>query len=516
MINDLAVDYESENQGLSLTANWDLNDNYSIKSITAWRNTNAGQGDDVDYTGIPALHRSNFSNPIADNRDTDQYSQELQLIGSAFDDRLEFVAGGYWFKEEGKDGIAANQLGPYYPGILGFLVFNTTATLLESDNEAWAAFAQADWSWTDNWRTTLGVRYTDEDRELFRERFIPIPSTFDANGGPVTPIFSGGYAVAPTFEYNPNYSFQSQDTTEAKVGDDDTSFMASMQYLIDAGELIDTGSIYLTYSEGFRSGGLSEAPTGDLETFEPEEVENWELGFKLDMLDRTLRVNAALFHTDYKNRQLTTIVINPNTQSPAGATINAKDSSISGLELETTWLPTENLELTFNASWNDGDIDEFEDVSITLAQAADPVPEGCDRVSLGGLVNMNSCIVDRSGENLPRLPEATYYFAAQYNIETSFGAVIPRVQASLKEDVELCLDATSCTTDDYLEDEQWDLSARVTWISRDGHWQGAIFGNNLTDEDYINGASALVESVGGAGMSYAVPRTYGAELKYSF
>ena len=360
------------------------------------------------------------------------------------------------------------------------------------------------------------MRYTDEDRELFRERFIPIPSTFDANGGPVTPIFSGGYAVAPTFEYNPNYSFQSQDTTEAKVGDDDTSFMASMQYLIDAGELIDTGSVYLTYSEGFRSGGLSEAPTGDLETFEPEEVENWELGFKLDMLDRTLRVNAALFHTDYKNRQLTTIVINPNTQSPAGATINAKDSSISGLELETTWLPTENLELTFNASWNDGDIDEFEDVSITLAQAADPVPEGCDRVSLGGLVNMNSCIVDRSGENLPRLPEATYYFAAQYNIETSFGAVIPRVQASLKEDVELCLDATSCTTDDYLEDEQWDLSARVTWISRDGHWQGAIFGNNLTDEDYINGASALVESVGGAGMSYAVPRTYGAELKYSF
>jgi len=291
--------------------------------------------------------------------------------------------------------------------------------------------------------------------------------------------------------------------------------MGSIQYIIDQTGWVDSGSVYLTYSEGFLSGGLSEAPSGELETFKPEEVENWELGFKLDMADRSLRINGALFYSDYKNRQLTSIVINPATGSVAGATINAEKSTIAGLELETTWLATANLEFTLNATFNDGDIDDFDDEQLTLAAAGSAVPEGCIRADLT-FVLVDSCPNDRSNENLPRLPEETYYLAAQYTVQSEWGTFVPRIQGSLKKDIDYCFDSASCDTGLWLQDEQYDLSARVSWMSNDGKWLGAIYGSNLTDEDHIIGGTALVESAGVGGVVAAAPRMYGAELKYSF
>ena len=332
----------------------------------------------------------------------------------------------------------------------------------------------------------------------------------------MTELFNGVYSVdRSVFEYNPLFEFEFADQQRGDTSEDDTTVMASIQYLFGGGDWIDQGSAYLTYSEGFLSGGLSEAPGGDLETFEPEEVDNWELGVKLDLFDRRLRFNAAAFHADYKNRQLTTVVIDPTILSPAPATLNAAESTITGLELETTWLPTDNLQIQFNATFNDGDIDKFDDVLLTVAEPGTPPPDGCDRFDLT-LLQINSCPNDRSGENLPRLAESTYFLSAQYLFNTPIGLVIPRLQASLKEDVEYCFDASSCNSGLWLEDEQFDLSARITWVSTDGNWTGAVYGTNLTDEDYIVGGTAIVDSAGIGGWNAAAPPMYGAELKYSF
>lgn len=212
---------------------------------------------------------------------------------------------------------------------------------------------------------------------------------------------------------------------------------------------------------------------------------------------------------------MTTLVINLQTNSPAGATINAAKSTIAGVELEATWLATPKLEISFNATFNDGDIDEFIDQQLLAVSGTDPLPAGCDRVNLGFVV-VDSCPNDRSNENLPRLPEQTYFASAQYNLDTDYGTFIPRVQLSLKKDVDYCFDSTSCDLGLWKEDEQFDLGARVTWLSEDEKWVGAIFGSNLTDEDYLVGGTALVESAGVGGYVPAAPRMYGAELKYSF
>lgn len=515
--SDLGGDYHAENKGVSFTAEWDLNDEISVKSISAWRSTDAEQDDELDHTAIPFLHRTQSIHPFGKPRETDQYSQEFQIIGNAANERLQYVAGLYWFKEETKGETTVNFLGPYQPPLFGDLYMNTSAIKLDADNDAIAAFAQLEWEWTDHWRTTVGLRYTDESRELSRRSYTVIPDSLDANGGSVTELVAGSgiYTTSPGFVYNPNFAFAPAAATQANTSNDDVTPMASLQYLIDGQGVVDTGTVYLTYSQGFLSGGLSEAPSGDLEEFDPEEVDNWELGFKLDLFDHTLRVNGALFYADYQNRQLTSVVINPETNSPAPSTINAKKSTIAGLELETTWLPTERLMLTFNLTLNDGDIDEFDDTLLSVADGAVPPPAACQRTNLG-VVNVDSCPNDRSNENLPRLPEQTYYLAAQYTLDTAIGRVIPRVQASYKSDVDYCFDASSCRSGLWLEDEQFDLSARLTWISDNEKWVGALYGANLTEEDYIVGGSPLVDSEGVGGFANATPRTYGAELQYKF
>ncbi|KAA1194419.1 TonB-dependent receptor [Pseudohalioglobus sediminis] len=515
VISDLGSVYEAENMGAALTAEWALNDDMTLKSISAWRYTEAEQNDDLDNTAIPFLHRTNSIHPFSTPAETDQYSQEFQLVGSAFDDRLQYVGGLYWFKEETDNRRAVTLLGPYDPAISNLLFISAEANLKIAENEAWAVFSQVEWEFNDHWRATLGVRYTDEDRTFTRELFAPVAGTLDANGGPVIPVGGGLYVVdRPDFVYNPNFDFVSVDEPTKSVSNSDVTPMASLQYLFGEGDVIDYGSLYLTYSEGFLSGGLSEAPGGDLEEFEPEEVENIEFGFKLDMLDRRLRVNGAIFHTDYTNRQLTTLVVNPGTGSPAPATINAKSSTIQGIELETTWLAAENWLVTFNAAINDGDIEEFDDVQLTVGDTPE-TPAGCSRSDLT-VIQVDECPNDRSDENLPRLPEESYMLAVQYSWQTSWGLVEPRLQASWKFDIDYCFDSASCRSGLWLEDKQYDLSARVTWFSPDGNWTAALWGSNLTEEDYIIGGGALVESQGNGGIVANPPRMYGAEVQYRF
>jgi len=515
VISDLGGDYYAQNKGAAVTAEWALNEDLSLKSISGWRATEAAQNDDLDHTGIPFLHRTNSVHPFQGDSDTDQYSQEFQLTGSGFDDQLQYVAGLYWFREKTSGRVEVSYLGPFDPAIADWFFFNTSATELSADNEAFAAFAQAEWEFNDQWRLTAGLRYTDEERKLDRDRYRVIPDTLDANGGPVVPLNQGIYAVSrPDFRYNPAFAFEYQDFTSGKTSEDDMTPMASLMYLVPENDWLDVGMFYLTYSEGFLSGGISEAPGGLLDKFEPEEVENWELGFKLDLLNSRLRLNGAFFHSDYTNRQLTTIVIDPVINSVAPDTINAAESTIQGFELETTWLATHRLMLTFNMTLNDGDIDEFEDQLVAIA-ATPEVPAGCIRTNLV-LLEVDQCPNDRSNENLPRLPEQTYLIAAQYAWDSPWGRVQPRVQASWKLDIDFCFDSVSCDTGRWFEDEQFELGATITWVSPNEKWVGTLYGSNLTDEDALSGGVALVESSGVGGYSVVPPRMYGVELEYRF
>jgi len=138
--------------------------------------------DMLDHTGIPFLHRTLSVHPAGKPRKTDQYSQEFQVTGSAAGERLVYVAGLYWFREETKGTTTVNFLGPYDPAINGLFHMNTTSINIDADNEAVAAFARLEWAWTDPWRTTLGLEL--ETTWLATDRLL-LTLEFTVNDGDI-------------------------------------------------------------------------------------------------------------------------------------------------------------------------------------------------------------------------------------------------------------------------------------------------------------------------------------------
>ncbi|MDG1932116.1 MAG: TonB-dependent receptor [Luminiphilus sp.] len=520
VINDYVTPNTKEEvaQGIA-TVEWELSNSISLKSISVWRDIESEGPTDVDAVGISLL-TAGASYPSTRGFQTDIFSQELQLTGSTLNDSVSFAAGLYYFEENGKVNLASGQ-GPLstnnFPGLpLPFMLYNFSLLDVESDNESMAAYAQFDWELADQWTLSAGIRYTDETREFRRTRFVPDTSVGNPPAMPVGPgnwLLPGGTG---SFNIAHNWvpSNNPQDDQSRSVEDDDWTPMVSLSYSFDAIGWVDTGSAYLTYSEGYLSGGVSDQldpRSGQLGTFKPENVQNYELGAKLIGLDSTLSLNTALFYMDYDNRQLTSVTLDPNTGAPVGVPINAKASSVMGLEIETVWLPAGNLELTANLTLNDGSIDEFDDTQILTLGAGAQL--GLDCVSLAPAAPLDICSVDRSDENLPRLAKYSYTLGAKTKFTLGNGTLIPQISYNYRDSVDYCQDRGSCVSGAYQQNRE-NLSASLTWSNES--WRVRLWGNNLTDDRYIGGGQFITDNLGNVAGQYNAPRTYGMDLGYSF
>lgn len=537
--------YRAETKTGAISVDWEFSDTMSFKSITAIRTTDSGGSSDLDGTAIPLLHRTNYGWTGAKERETVQLSQEFQVSGEAFDDQLNFVVGVYAFNEKSDSGRASSPTGPFF-GVsftpfgdpfppLAFYINNQTE--LSADNSSYSAYSQADWNFNDSWTATLGLRFTQEDRELTRIVDAFDPDTVTLDGSEISDFGSGVYLFPNGIDsYNRDHGYAhveiaSDDGNIADINNQTKSIsnsswtpMASVQYLFEDIGIVETGSIYFTVANGFLSGGISESldfDTQELTEYLPEDVWNYELGFKMDAFDRRFRLNTALFYMDYGDRQLTSVRVDPITGRIAGVTINAKESSIAGVEIETTFIPIPNLEVNANITFNEGKIKTYEDVRIVTADIL-PSP-GCTAVPKDGdptntdpdNSDIATCEVDRSDENLPRLPERIYFLSLQYTFSGEFGVIIPRIQWSLREDVDNCFDRSSCVAKLYLVDQE-SLDARLTWKSPEEDWRVTAYGSNLTDERYIIGGTPLVDVTETAGRIASDPRMYGVEVSYSW
>lgn len=533
VINDYFTPNTKEEiwQGIA-TLEWELSDNTSFKSVSAWRDIESEGPTDVDAVGIPLLTAgASTENPATEGFQTDVFSQEFQLTGSAFDDRLSFATGLYYFQENGNVKLASGQ-GPLsadrlpgapfpFPGDLDFLFYNYSLGDNETDNESIAVYVQFDWELAEQWTLSAGIRYTDETREFKRTRLVPDATVANPPAQPLGGVIGGevGAWLLPggigTFNIAHDWiaSIDEQNDQTVSVDSDDWTPMVSLGYSFDSIGWVDTGSAYLTYSEGFLSGGVSEQldpVTGKLGTFKPENVKNYELGVKLIGLDNTLSINTALFYMDYTDRQLTSVKLNPTSGAPVGTAINAEESSVMGLEIETVWLPLSNLELTANLTFNDGEIDEFNDTQVLGGGAG--VERGLDCIELD-TAPLEVCSVDRSDEELPRLPKHSYTLGARMEFALGDGMLVPQISYTYRDSVEYCQDRGSCLSGAYKQDRE-DLSASLTWSNES--WRIRLWGNNLTDDRYIGGGQFITDTLGNIAGHYNAPRTYGVDLGYNF
>ena len=286
--------------GFSGTVDWQISDNLQIKSITAYRNVDSQFAHDGDST---PFYLSWVRDEIYKQ---EQFTQEIHLQGMAANDRLQWIIGGFYFTEDGNN---------YNPVDFAGVDIESGAKF---DHESIAGFAQGTFDITDKLHVTAGIRYTDDTKDF-------IVTSDGVNIQSAIPVFAPTGFVAKLIP---------DGTTTLKA--DDWTPMANISY--DWNENLMT---YFTYSEGFKSGGITQRNArpypGKAPTYDPEFVESFEIGFKYNQGNFVM--NVAAFYADYTDIQLETLA----PEGIAPQLDNAGEGEIKGFEIESRWAPLDTL-----------------------------------------------------------------------------------------------------------------------------------------------------------------------------
>jgi iron complex outermembrane receptor protein len=266
----------------------------------------------------------------------------------------------------------------------------------------------------------------------------------------------------------------------------DTTVSGSLQYRWN-----DSIMTYASYSEGFKSGGFNQrynaSPPGNAPiSFGAETATTWEVGAKLDPLPG-LRVNAALFSTNYDNIQMTYRL------GVVPLLFNAGKASIDGGELEVVWSPVASLDINASAGYLDSGFD-----SINA-----PPP-------FGSVAPTATATLD---SKLPFTPDWTTHVGIAWKFGMASGwALTPRVDSSFTGGQ--FFDAgNSAEISQTGGVTIWNASLAAT--SPDQKWRFSLDARNLGDKLYrVAGTSSLTTSSGYAEVVNARPRAFSVTAQY--
>ena len=375
----------------------------------------------------------------------EQQSHELRLTYDA-GGRLKFVVGGYVWESE------------YDIRLRSWITFAVPDTVLDipqnthQETDSIAVFFEGDYELNDAWSLTLGGRYTKDEK--LSEQTGALSTAVDADDNPTA------HPSAEWEEFTP------------KVG---------VRY-----RATDNAMIYATWSKGYRSGGFNgrvDSQESARIPYNPETVDNYELGFKTEWAGGTLRLNGAIFYTDYKDKQEEIGLPSEGGTGQRISVFNAATATIYGVELELQAIVTEGLILRANLGYLNSGYDEF---------TFDP----------------GTGVVDNSGLEFRRAPEFTGSVDATYEWEMGGGQAWVRGAYRLLSGY-----FVEQTNRAELEnDDQHLINLSVNYAI--DNMQFSLFGRNLTDEDaYAHGLNV-------SGLwAYAAPRaprTWGLEFTYNF
>lgn len=518
--------FQITNQLAGLTLAWDLDD-FEIKSITGYgHQKDIMVEDDQDGTGVEILQNGSMileeyllaAGLPYDGEDRMQFSQEFNIIGSAFDETLSYTVGVFYSTEQMDNTPFTQAVGPgtfamvnLLPGISTHKFLGTQSDL---DTETTALFAQGTYDVTDWFQLTVGARYTAESRE--RElRTIDVDwQTLASRSGGVyvdnAAIQGIGYGSIAAFNNAAaNYANgqlvipllegagDKEDDTWEKFTPAVTLSFNNLENYLDWDNL-DTAMLYFTYSKGFKAGGFE--PRGsELRGFDPEEVENYELGAKFDTFNRRLRINGAIYYMDYTDMQVRVAEAGERVSDLFLYLTNAGEATIQGFELEVFALPVDNLTIAATFNYTDASYGEFITEQTVLT---------------GGVPQ--DVVLDRSDEPYSSTPERSGSLTVSYNIETeAAGLFVPRLTAYYRDEVYIGLDYISPEFDQSYIDAYTVMSARLTWMP-DDQWNVTAFVDNVADKEYFQGGFAVMDALGAGTVVKGPPRMYGIEAYYEF
>jgi iron complex outermembrane receptor protein len=419
-----------------------------VKSVSAYREYDSGFTNDNDLSplanslGVGTLPFHSFS-------------QELRLNGG-FAEKFEYTVGAFYMDQQST--YNSYQDLRYLP--VNPLQFQQN-DVVNSDTQA--IFAHLSHQTTDQLTLTAGVRYTDEHKDY---TFVRLTSS-----GAVHPFL--GILNGQKTAYD----------------GDNVDYRVAAQY-----EWTESIMTYLQFSTGFKGGGVSPRPFVPQQAipFDPETLDNYELGFKSDLFDRRMRLNGALFYGEYNDLQLS-LQTCPELggPGPCGAWANAGDAEIKGIELETELHPLDGL--SFDASFSYMD---FKYTFINPAVGGPGRPSGI-----------------QYGMRPPYMPKRKFSAGVQYEIGLGdLGTLTPRVDVSYQGD--LYTNGNNLPTN--FIDSYTLGNTRITWRNTDENWEAALEVTNFGGKYYFLTRTDQFTAAGHTDGQPGRPREWAFTVKRKF
>ncbi|HEY0265159.1 MAG TPA: TonB-dependent receptor [Rhizomicrobium sp.] len=376
-------------QTVSATINKRFGDDIEVKWLSAYRwwdnrGTAIGRGlpyDTADYEYIVPDYKS--------------VQSELTVNGKAFDNKVQWTTGLFFFQED-----SPNDGGLFYlylpSAVTPQAVSGKQITLQDGSansqrNTSYAAYAQATWSITSDTRLTAGIRYTYDERHAL---IGTLDDIFPATQATTNGVPNGVFDPTPVTYNGITYQGQTHAcalTDRAGVlkplascnTNVDASFHKPTYTLAIDHDLWEGTLVYATTRSGYRSGAINSTAINPAVTVaRPENVTDYEGGIKSDwaILGMPIRTNFSGYFSDYHDIQ--TLVALPNitiaTANGGGActqaaydnnacanvtndnvTLNAKTAHIFGAEWDVTLLPLPGLTVNASGSYIDARYTDF-------------------------------------------------------------------------------------------------------------------------------------------------------------
>ncbi|MGI9257818.1 MAG: TonB-dependent receptor [Gammaproteobacteria bacterium] len=520
---------ELDNENINATIQWDSNgevgplDNLNVKVIASTHETDYNYFQDRDFSPIPidAIGTAPFPGR-GQTRTTDNF--EILFTGIV-SDRVDFVVGAHFFDDLSETGGGnclnttranfaalsdpnsgfsipcaadggtqfdwlssprATPGGPYPAGMSGRVT-----------NESQAIFGHVTIDLSDNWTLDLGARYTDEDRffNLVEVQTVPETCSFGQPGDPARDTFC-----------TPDYVLSYGSVFEDGFYNDTFANFSETTPMVSLTRNFEDGMLYFLYSEGFLSGSFNDElnvtlvpELAPLLTYEPEHLNNFEIGYKGTFLNGRVTIAGDIFYMDYQDKQEQINIDNTDGQfggDPAiNITTNAATVDITGIELEVR-----------ASLWDGG----FLAVDIGHLDAEYGAFSSFDPNNVGEFIDQSALtIADFS-------PEWTLNATVEHQFNLSNGATLtPQLGVYYADDYDFAggLDSTvgersRCFTPAYAK-----FRARVTYAPAEANWQAALFGSNINDERYNEWCQANGRS-GTYYQRFGRPDTWGLEFNY--
>ena len=488
--DDLDVSGEFRNKqqfevwGTSATVEWDIGAT-TLKSITAYRDIQWERVSDEDGTNLQLLN-------IDGIQGAETFTQELNLSGASFDERLQWLVGAYYFDEDASAeflyDLADFQV--FWEALLG--LFSTGAPLpsgslaalsvgnplgqgigrrqgqiaatpflhftMEQDSESYAFFGEGKYHLTDDLALTLGARWTRDEKDVLRS----LTSNF------VSLLAPGGLCI----------DTPSNDEWSEVTGN------AVAEYALS-----EDSMVFGKISRGYKAGGFN--PGECAGGFDPETIWAYELGWKTQFLAGQVQVNSALFYYDYDDIQINRFIDN------ASSVTNAAKAEIFGLESEFIIVPgaVEGLQLSGSIGWLDTEYDD--------ATFADPIAAGPP--------------IDVSGNALLRAPEWKLSLAAQYGFHLdNVGEIVLSADAHYTDSYYFDVFEASLPNQSEMKQDAYTIgNVRAAWLSNAGDYEVMLFVENVTNELYAE-TRVAVGTTGAVIGQFSAPRTWGVRFSAKF